>query len=324
MPGKKRFRRVRLSDTHLQVSVLNSMMESIERLDSIISKSGVSGSIIAEKGAATESIRLVRMTENIGPDESSEFRERTGVVRFWNPVECKWKDTDPAIEVDVIATPYGHFPVPEDTIVATYFHKQSNKHIVLNPPQILHVRTVDPYTGSYPTAASKTYPIAFTITSYENELNAELDSELMDDDVNRLAPSPPHGGKSDGTTTDDKYGYVYNLGDGYIPIDTDIAAWFACGQLYTYYSSGNGVIGRTKTGGISAMTGSTWPYQLGSGTVDVALIQGETSKELVDSNTDLLVYNSTHWTIPADTVIQIKYVNGVPFVDVDDCPINGS
>lgn len=322
MPGRKRIRRPKLSDGKVSVSMLNELIDSVERLDRIVSGAGFNGSIAAQSRPEPTNIRLVRMSEPIGPDESSEFRDRTGVVQYWNPGLYKWTDYDPEIELQVVSMPYGHFPVPTDTIVATYYHHQSGKHVVLNPPQIHHVRTVDPYTGQYPVGGnSKTYPVAYTVTAYENRLDEQelTEDELFEDENNRLAPSPPHGGKSDGTTTDEKYGYVFNLGDGYIPKGTVVHAWFYCGQLYTYYGGG-GVIGRTQSEGISAMSGVTWPYALGSGMIDVAEISGDQNKELLNSNSEMRVYNSTHWTVPADTVVQIKYVNGVPFVDVDDCP----
>lgn len=329
---RKNIGRFRFSEKRVSISRLNNIAEAVERMDSAFGGRSLGSVIGADATPHPTNICMVRLTENVGPDESSEFRDRIGVVQYYNDNEYKWKDTYPEVYINIVTMPYGHFPVPVNTKVVCWYHRQSGKYVILNNPQVLHVRTVDPAEGDYPTAASKTYPVAYVITEYENEVDVTelLVDEIMDDDVERLTPSPPHGGKSHDApadqseenpdaeidTQDTKYGYVYNLGDGYIPKGTTIHAWFYCGQLYTNYQGG-GLIGRTKTA-IGPVVGTTWPYQLGSGTVDVAEVN--TSLELIDSGAELTVYNMTHWTVPADTLVQIKYVQGYPFVDVDDCP----
>ena len=326
---RKNIGKFRWTDGGVSIRRLNKIAEAVERLDTLTGgHNNASGTINSLKDTPPTTLCMVRMTESVGPDESSEFRDRRGVLQWYDSEQYKWKDTYPEVYIDIVTMPYGHFPVPVNTKVVCWYHRQAGKYVILNNPQVLHVRTVDPAEGDYPTAASKTYPVAFVITEYENEVDVqELDvDEIMDDDVERLTPSPPHGGKDftateegEISTEDTKYGYVFNLGDGYIPLGTTIHAWFYCGQLYTYFHGGGGVIGRTKTGGITAMEGSTWPYQLGRGTVDIATIQGDVDKELVDSGEEMTVYNSTRSIIPADVIVQIKYVNGVAFVDVEDC-----
>lgn len=328
--AKKKIGRFSRSEGGVSLARLNKIAEAVERLDSNFGGRKFGGPFNATVAEAPVSMAMVRLTEDVGPDESSEFRDRQGVLQYWDPVQYKWKDTYPETYVNIVSMAYGHFPVPRDTIVLCWYSRQAGKYVIINNPQVLHVRTVDPASGEYPTgAASKTYPIAFINTRYENRLDVtELeDSDFMESDVNRLTPAQPHGGKNtSGTpaqgepdTTDEKYGYVYNLGTGYIPKDTDIHAWFVCGQLYTYYVGG-GVIGRTQ-GEIAAMSGTDWPYKPGSGEVDVA--EWNRFMELVDSGSDLLVYNTTRTTVQAGKIVQIKYVDGVPVIDVEDCDNNG-
>lgn len=322
MSGKKRIPYFNIREKGVSVKRMNSMVESINRLDRIFARPGISGALVTDKVPSPEAIRLVRMSQPMGPDESSEFRDRTGVVQYWNSTQYKWMDSkvtgveDSEKEIDVVTMPYGHVPIPENTIVATYFHKQSGKHIVLNPPQVVHIRTVEPYTGDYPAAGEgNVYPIAYITTAYENQLGEQelSESEIMEDTVNRIVPSPPHGGKE---ASDTKYGYVYNLVDTYIPIDTDLHAWFYCGQLYTAYSSAGGELG-VVTAEVSAMPSTTWPFTFGVGTV----MRGQFNRfdELESSGTELTVLNSTYASIPVGKLVQIKYIHGRPFVDVVPC-----
>lgn len=314
--AKKFIPKFKRSDRRVSVSKLNNMLDAIQRGDRQFGGNRFAGGLIADKMSHGEPFRLLRLDEPIGPDESSEFRDRSGVQRYWDPDEFKWKDTDPEIVIGIVSNPYGHTPIPTDTVVATYYHKQSGQHIVLNPPQVVHIRTVEPYTGDYPRAGeSAVYPIAYITTNYDNALGVQdlAESEIMEDTVNRIVPSPPHGGKE---SSDTKYGYVYNLLSTYIPIETDLQAWFYCGQLYTAYSSAGGEIGLV-TGEISPMSGSAFPFTPGTGTVELG--QFNRFNEIESAGTSLDVFNSTYATIPVGKLVQIKYIHGLPFVDVVPC-----
>lgn len=320
----------------VSLSRLNRIAEAVERLDRVHGGMPFTGSINASQQPAQTSLVMVRMTENIGPDESSEFRDRQGVVQRWDPSLFKWMDTYPEVYIDVVCQPFGHFPVPRDSVVLCWYSKQAGKYVVINNPQIIHAVTCEPADPEtpYPTTGTNgVYPIAFVTTSFSNNVNSSLSHSIMDDDVERLTPSPPHGGKNtegdppeegDRTpyTVDTKYGYVCNIGPSYIPSGTVIHCWFAYGQLYTFYGGASGLIAKTQTDGISAASGTDWPLVLGYGHIEIGIPDPTASGRYISSGENGFCYNSTFSTIPGNTFIQCKYIDGSLFVDVESC--NGS
>ncbi len=333
---RKRFGRFNRSERGVSISRLNNMAESLESLNRIVGSRGFKGTLYTEGSTSNTSLVMVRMSENIGPDESSEFRDRQGILQYWHSTQMKWKDTYPEQYVNLIAMPYGHFPVPRDSIVLCWYHRQSGKYVVINNPQIVHAKTCDPAdpAQSYPTTGlNNIYPIGFVTTSYDNNIDSGLSESFMMDDVERLTPSPPHGGKNtEGDppgededfpyTVDEKYGYVCNLGPSYIPNGTVIHCWFSYGQLYTFYGGASGAIGKTHTDGISAASGSDWPLTLGFGQVEVGVPDPTATGRYISSGVNSACYNMTSATIPGNTFVQLKYIDGALFVDVENC--NGS
>ena len=78
-----------------------------------------------------------------------------------------------------------------------------------------------------------------------------------------------------------------------------------------------GMVARTPGGGISACSGSSFPYTPGSGSCDVAKWSGST---YVDAGWNMTVYNTVDASVAGDVLIQIKFDDaGRPLQDVEPC-----
>lgn len=78
-----------------------------------------------------------------------------------------------------------------------------------------------------------------------------------------------------------------------------------------------GMVARTPGGGISACSGSNFPYTPGSASCDVAKWSGTT---YIDASWNMTVYNTVDAAVAGDVLIQIKFDDaGRPLQDVEPC-----
>jgi len=80
--------------------------------------------------------------------------------------------------------------------------------------------------------------------------------------------------------------------------------------------SGWAILAVTPVGGIAGRATSSVPHTFPSATCD--LLDANTG-DYYSPNQTAVIYNSTSITIDADHIIQAKMINGLYFVDVDDC-----
>lgn len=78
-----------------------------------------------------------------------------------------------------------------------------------------------------------------------------------------------------------------------------------------------GLLARTPGGGISAASGSNFPYTFGSASCDVAIRSGGTA---IDAGWNATIYNITSFAVAGNKLINVGFDDvGTPFVIVEGC-----
>lgn len=230
----------------IPLGLWNDLLRTVEGLDGLHSPEGYRSREIQAPAAPPHTImRLVELDEAIGPDESSEFRDRRGTVMYWDSSNLLWKRTDPAQQISVITDGFEHLVQDEGQRLAVWYHAQSGKYLPVNPNTMRQVKTCKDKGGYYPVREDcpNVYPIVHITSSYPlppvgDFLVTPTHTEMSS--ISRLSPDTPHGGKAEG---EDVTGYVFNLatgenggdGDSYIPEGNVVPAWFHNGQWWTYW-----------------------------------------------------------------------------------------
>lgn len=207
---------------------LNDLQRTVEGLDVMRMGDGGGNGISCGVFAASRKpvpfrLKLVRLTRPGGPEDSSDFRNMSGVVQYWSSAADDFEDSNE--ELDNIIDPY-NLVYDDDDFVVVYPHGQSGKHIIIPQMTVRHAITVAPDSGTYPTSSTSpdTYPIKFVRLSYTESPG------LQGHTLSYLAPSDP--GPDD---------FVHNIAGAsgnYIPEGTLIWCYFVTGQWFTFIGEG--------------------------------------------------------------------------------------
>ena len=181
------------------------------------------------------------MDEAVGPEESSEFRDRTATVLYWDFDLFMWRRTDPAHIITIVTDPWQHLVIHAGQRLLVWFHRQSGKHIPINPPTFRHAVTSADHANQYPDPEDfpNVYPIGHVKSSFPIPSGSSFSTTPLHTVLSSLPthlPDPPHGGN---LIPGDVTGWVFNLAgagdDTYIPEGTVIPTWFHNGQWWTYW-----------------------------------------------------------------------------------------
>lgn len=117
------------------------------------------------------------------------------------------------------------------------------------------------------------------------------------------------------------------VGDGYGPKSGSWAVFKGYPQTTTILGTVNtttGIAHATLNGQISTLVGKTdasiaaiSTNTPGSGTVSIYALVSST---LTDTNQNVTAYNMTATAVSSGVYVQLKYIDGVPWVDVESCP----
>jgi hypothetical protein len=240
---RKKWPQFTSADKKIPLGLWNDLLRTVEGLDTGSPTEGYASQVVKAPYPPGQTIlRLVELDDAIGPDESSEFRDRRGTVLYWDSSNSTWKRTDPAHQVSVITDGFEHLVQDQGQRLVVWFHGQSGKYLPVNPNNMRQLRTCRDAGGSYPTKPDcpNVYPTEHVTSSYSLPSLGTFvvtPTHTAMTSIDRLTPEPPHGGKAGG---DDVTGYVYNLAgggddEGYIPEGTVVPAWFLNGQWWTYW-----------------------------------------------------------------------------------------
>lgn len=254
-------------------------------------------------------IRLVEMDEAVGPEESSEFRDRTATVLYWDFDQFKWRRTDPAHVITIVTDPWRHLVIHAGERLLVWFHRQSGKHIPMNPPTFRHAVTSADKSNQYPDPGDfpNVYPIghvksSFPIPSGSNFTTTPVHTLLSS--LTKNPPQPPHGGTFVGDVT----GWVFNLaggggdGENYIPEGTPIPTWFHNGQWWTYW------VGSFEESSSASLEGLSSSSSSSSSSISSSSVSTESSTSSVSTGESSLSVTSSS-SIICQPVVQHAGIN---------------
>lgn len=207
----------------LKAEWLDQTAEIAQRLDRLhaggFSNSNSSFSSSADRQYST--VYMVKMSEVLGLQSSSGFRNRTATIQILNTRTGQWEPYGG--ELDIVTSAFYDAPYDDEEMVACYLHQ--GKLVPLNYLQIRHAQTVRQSPAlEYPVEDScpNVYPFRFVRLSYPEEQGQQ---DVAAEYLGQGDTDPPF---------DD---FVFNLYTGeenYLPEFTIIWVYYLNGQWFTY------------------------------------------------------------------------------------------
>jgi hypothetical protein len=263
----------RLSAENDWNTVLRRLMRLEARVGGSWSGAVSTGGFTLDRNQFNAKIKILQLTEAVGPEESSEFRDRAAKLVYYDTQDRAWRTDENSGLVRLVTDPYYHLPWDSGARFAAVFHEQSGKYIPLAQVTIRLVRSVDPDTGDYPeaTGCPNVYPIQHVTSSYTAEPGRRVPTHTTMESIERL------GG------VDGPHGYVMNLyegADSYIPVGTVFPAFMINKQWWTYVAIGEGQCSSSSSGEES----SSQSESSGSETSNSSDVSSESSGGSSDSS----------------------------------------